>query len=353
MGYQGKWEEALKLCEEVRNIRTLSFGKLGSQRHRDSITFLEHPDTIDALETLAKTYEGMCDLSQSLILYEMALDLRSALFEPSHPERFSAIFNVASIHVKMENFDKAMSCLHDTWQRTSLSLGDYHHVSLTIRQMLCKTLCKFKQYSECRNHCNDILEGLKQEGRVDTALTIREIARAFMDQHQYEDAEAQLQNSLQIIVSTEGISLTAIEIMIDLGSCYGHMKQFKKAESQAKKTIETGRSILSIDHHVLLKAQVLLAKGYLSTDKYFDAELLVSNLFRKSKTALASNTETWMRLERMLAKSMMGQKRLKDAEIFLKSCIEERKNEHAESTIFLILKKILAEIKHKKKGRSS
>lgn len=345
-----KLQDARDLYEESWNLTRKSLGSLDSRVIQDSALVLEHPYTIDASERLANVLDEMGDLSRSLFLRKQILSVRTKLLGSLHPHTINAISNLAYTQMKLGDNREALRLYRDAVVKNRKVLGKWHPDSLEDLSQLCGVLRQLEMFVECRVHYNELLSAyraMKGENSIDTARIIRGIARLHYDQYQYTQAEDQFRHALRIFENIEAGLGRILEIMIELAQCYRLTNQYERVELQIKVAIEKAQGILENDDHLLTAAHSHLAWTYLEAGKHFEAEILAQKLLQGVERNVRVDGKTDLKLEELLARSLAGQRKFKDAIMFLKDAISQRLDKDSKDLTALELWNLLQRIKTK------
>ena len=76
-----------------------------------------HPDTQNAMGSLAWTYQAGGKLDQALPLFEETLKLRKASQGPDHPDTLGLMNNLARFFVILKNYTEAETVFAWTWKK--------------------------------------------------------------------------------------------------------------------------------------------------------------------------------------------------------------------------------------------
>ena len=346
MRHQGNWKRAQDLCEEVKNIRVLSYGQLTPLRNEQLTTEIQHPDIIDALEALSRSYDEE-DLNRSLQLQKEVVAYRTALLGSLHPDTLSSYSRIGLIYDAMGDHDRALLVMLDTSEKSSSILGNYDPASWRRRHRLCKLYCKLKRYTEAESHYVRLLEETKvMKGRnsLDTAFIMCEVADLHVVMSQHREAESVYLAALHILKSSKHVAKKTMQTMNNLGICYCSLGQPDDAKILLKQAMELESTAMAQGSQNFIKLRFEWVLLCLTLKRYTDAEALVQDSLEKCHQALAADVTYQMCFDRLLARSLIGQEKIQSAEILLENSIRQRENEHSQEPTFIALKFVLAEI---------
>ena len=228
--------QALCLGQKVWEQANTSLGYIETKSSH-SISYLEHPEAITALENLAIIRIRLGDIAESTALFDKILSLRTKLQGPTHPDTITALANLAWAHSESNEYYTAEQLYRQVVDKNSAVFGDWHSQTISARLKLGACLCRLKRFSECKAMYVKMLDWLFDchgEGHDNVAEIYSAIAHLHGSEGKFAEAERYLKDALRIFkVGSE----RAVDVMIDLCYCYIAMRERSRAEVQAEETI--------------------------------------------------------------------------------------------------------------------
>jgi serine/threonine protein kinase/tetratricopeptide (TPR) repeat protein len=272
----GRMTDALPLYEEILKRRQ---AKLGS----------DHPDTLFSMINLASGYREVGRLTEALPLYEEALKRRQATLGPDHPDTLMSMNNLANLDRELGRFPQAISLQKETLDRQQAKLGPDHPD--TMLSMSNLALC------------------YQVAGRLAEALPLFE--------------EALKRRSAKLGADHPETLVS----MSNLAVAYQADGRLAKARPLFEETLERRRALRGPEHPQTLRSMNYLARAYLP-DQPARAEPLLREALTIRQKSLPDDWRTF-ETESLLGDSLLGQKRLAEAEPHLLKGFEGMKAREA------------------------
>jgi len=169
----GDYKQAHRLQEDILTRRRRIVGD-------------DHPDTLAFAGNLASSLREMGDYEQARRLLEDNLTRRRHIFGDDHPDTLTSTGNLASALREMGHHEQARRLLEDNLTRRRRILGDDHPDTLTSAHNLAGTLHMLGDYEQARRLLEDTLTRRRRilgDDHPDTLTSANNLARGQQQIH--------------------------------------------------------------------------------------------------------------------------------------------------------------------------
>jgi tetratricopeptide (TPR) repeat protein len=340
---QGHLTEALSPGQKVLKRVNISFGCIEA-KNSHSISYLEHPETLTALENLAIIRTKLGDMEESIDLFDKILSLRTKFKGPAHPDTIVALENLAWAHFESEKYYAAEQLYRKAVDKNSAVFADGHPRTVSAMLDLGGCLRILNRFPECKDMYNKMLNWLFDrhgEGHEVVAKIYGDLALLHSMEGKLAEAQRYLKDALRIFKKVG--SEKAADVMISL--CYFALDEHSRAEVQAEETIRYLDTTLGRDHPSFVQAQILLATVLLRNNKYVQTDILIERLRQVIEKYEGKDSTRLLWMERLYAQSMHAQGRIQDTDAFLESCITRRQHVDVRNPELCRLKQFLGNVR--------
>ncbi|KAE9380872.1 TPR-like protein [Stipitochalara longipes BDJ] len=338
--------KALNLGQTILEVAQSSFGTIEAKSN-DSTSYLEHPYSLRFLEALAITYTRLGDITRSAELLEKTLAFRTKLQGPNHPDTIRSLSNLAFVYTTANEYLTAERLCRDAVERSTVAFGDWH--ARTVEAMLShgRALRGLRSYTESNTIFNKVLDWIfknqRGECHCDVAKIYKDIALLHFVQDRYDESVRFLNYALREYRKLKHQS--AVDIMIDLCTCYTAMDAYSKAETQAEEAVREAEKTLGPDHPQAINARMQQASALLKSKKYVDVDELTKVLRQDIESHEGKHSTRLLEVEHTYGCSLQAQGRMNEAEAFLESCIHLRQHKDPRDPRLRELIRLLGKVK--------
>jgi non-specific serine/threonine protein kinase/serine/threonine-protein kinase len=291
----------------------------------------DHPQTLDAMSTLAKLLRDSGDASGAEALHRQVLEARRMVLGPDDPNTLFSMAHVVAALLAQERFAEAEPLCREALQRSRRSLpmadpetaGNIVNLSTILRaqgklaeaeQLLREALASYeramgKDHEYAMAARNNLAFVLQDQGRLDEAESLlREVVanrrRALGERHpntlsalyalgcvmrdrgRPQDAQPLLREAWEgrhrELGANDPETLGALNM---LASALRDQQKFDEAEPLTRQVYERRRVALGDEHADTLASMSNLANLLLVTNRYEEAEPLCAELYRRASAA--------------------------------------------------------------------
>ena len=211
-------------------------------------------------------------------MHQLALQERSRLLGPEHPDTLASISNIASILEKEGDYREAEIKCRQVLEGRQKLLGPKHPDTLTSMDNLGLVLERQGRYAESEAMHRQALEGRREvlgHEHRDTLLTINNLGWVLEDQGRYNEVEAMYRQAL------EGCERTLGPEHVDTIACVGHLGlglqeqgKFEEAGAMHRRALNGYVKILGPEHPETLVSAANLGWALERQGKYEEAEAI-------------------------------------------------------------------------------
>jgi tetratricopeptide (TPR) repeat protein len=194
----GRWEEALKLREEVLRLRRKVLGP-------------EHRNTLWAMHALANSYEEAGRQDEALKLREDVLALRQRIDGPTHPDTVAAIRNLATSYDEGGRRDEALKMREQVLDLNRKNYGPEHPETIQAMDGLAISYEEVGRQDEALK-LRELMLSLRRKvlgsDHPDTIEAMDEVAISYGSAGRDSDATSILKQAYAIEPKNAGVGLT-------------------------------------------------------------------------------------------------------------------------------------------------
>jgi tetratricopeptide (TPR) repeat protein len=265
LGEQGYSKEA-----ELLHIKVLD--------ERNKILGVEHPDTINAMASLAATYRNLGKYTEAEKLEIQVLDARNRILGVEHPDTINAMAHLAATYHKLGRYTEAKRLAIQVLDGGNRILGVEHPSTIRAMANLAATCQSLGKYTEAEKLEMQVLNASNRILGVehpDTVRAMANLAGTYQNLGKYTEAE-----KLKRQVLDAGIRIIGVEhpdtiyAMGSLASTYRNLGKYTEAEKLEIQVLDASNRILGVNHPDTIRAIASLAATYEKLGKYTEAEKL-------------------------------------------------------------------------------
>lgn len=141
----GRLDEAIKLFEEVLNLNRKLLGS-------------EHPKTVEAISNLASLYAEVGRKDEALKMFETLVPMYRKILGPEHPNTLSAFSNLASLYAEFGRPDEALKLREEVVKLCRKVLGPEHPETLSAASNLASSYAEADRVDEAVQLLNQTVE---------------------------------------------------------------------------------------------------------------------------------------------------------------------------------------------------
>jgi tetratricopeptide (TPR) repeat protein len=243
---------------------------------RNKIYGVEHPDTINAMASLASTNGDLEKYMEAEMLKIQVLEARKRILGVEHPDTILAMGNLATTYHSLKKYTEAEKLEIQVLDASSKILGVEHPATIFVMGNLAMTYRSLGKYTESEKLGIQILESRTRILGVEHPDTIRAMANlavTYGSLGKYKEAEKleiQVLDASNKIIGVEHPD--TIRAMANLASTYRNLGKYKEAEKLEAQVLDTRNRTLGVEHPETIRAMANLAVTYKKLGKYREAE---------------------------------------------------------------------------------
>jgi tetratricopeptide (TPR) repeat protein len=242
------------------------------------------------MNNLARAYEADGQLKKALDLHEQTLEKRKLILGPDHPQTLASMNNLAAAYHADGQLKKALDLHEKTLGKRKLTLGLDHPETLTSM--------------------NNLATAYQADGQLEKALPL-------------------LEETLAKLTAKLGPDhLNTLLSMVNLGDAYREVGKLPEAIGVLEDALGRARqrpggvtARLAGIHFALVAAYEAAAKSDMQGKKYAAAEVRLRDCLR-FRRQVQPNAWTTFNTQSLLGGSLLGQKKLTEAEPLLRQGYE-------------------------------
>ncbi|KIK05390.1 hypothetical protein K443DRAFT_91450, partial [Laccaria amethystina LaAM-08-1] len=262
---QGYPEEAETLQIKVLDTRSRKLG-------------VEHPDTIYAMRSLAKTFGSLGKYEEAERLEIQVLEGMNRILGVEHPDTIKAMANLGATYYSLRKYTEAERMEIQVLDARNRILGVEHPETIRAMANLGATYQYLGKYTEAEKLEIRVLESRNRILGVEHPDTIRAMAnigatyRYLGKYTEAEELEIQVLDARDRIVGVDHPD--TIRAMASLAATYYSLGRYTEAEKLSIQVLDARNRILGVEHPDTIMAMDNLAKTYDHLRKYTDGEKL-------------------------------------------------------------------------------
>ncbi|KAJ7278550.1 hypothetical protein C8J57DRAFT_165428 [Mycena rebaudengoi] len=298
-------------------------------QNRKQILGPEHPDTLVVMSDLAATYHSLGKLTDAEELYVVVLEKRKQILGPEHPDTLHAMSDLATTYHNLGKLTDAEELKVVVLEKRRQIWGTEHPDTLATILSLAATYHDLGKLTEAEELKEVVLEKRKQilgSEHPSTLAAMSSLAVTYHSLGKLTDAEelyvVALEKRGQILGPEHPDTLHA---MSDLATTYHSLGKLTDAEELYVVVLKKRKQKLGSDHPDTLTAMFDLAITYHSLGKLTDAEELKVVVFEKRKQILGPEHPDTLHAMSHLAVTYHSLGKLTDAEDLEVTVLEKRK----------------------------
>ena len=284
----------------------------------------QHPDTLGTMSDLANAIGGQGDWARGAALLEELLENERRTLGEQHAETLVAMNNLSTYYTNLGRYARAAELLRKAVDAKQRSLGADHPSTLLSMNNLAVAYRKMGKYAEAEALLGKVLESRRRtEGaeHPDTLASMNSLALLYQAQARYEDAEPLLTQALEIARRVRPGNADTTRFMSNLAEIYWKQGKLPEAESLFREALDGRSRTLGPNHPTTAAVMISLGEMKLEQKRYGEAEPLLREaigVYRKSAPT------DWRRYygEAMLGETLAGLGRPGDAAPLLASAYD-------------------------------
>ncbi|KAJ7807724.1 hypothetical protein B0H13DRAFT_2295736 [Mycena leptocephala] len=290
------------VCDEAGRYKEAENLRMTVLTKRQQLLGDNHLDTLNAMASLAFTYQNLREFKKAEQLQLVVLEKRKQLLGDDHPDTLRAMNNLAATYWELNEFKKAEELQVIVLEKGKQLLGDDHLDTLLAMANLAVTYGQLKEFTKARLLCwrnaNSFWAMIIQTPCL--PWVIWQIPTGSSKSSQRQKNLRQLQEfkkaeELEVIVLEKRKQLLGddhpdtLHAMANLASTYHKLKQFTRAAELEVVVLEKQKQLLGDDHPDTLLAMANLAATYRLLEDFTKAEELGVAVLEKQKQLLGDD----------------------------------------------------------------
>ncbi len=246
-----------------------------------------HPDTLEAMERLARLYRSLERFAPAETLFLRALAIREREFGPEHLDTISLINRLAGLYRDNARYEQAETLYLRALEARERLLGSDHRHTLAVRFNLAGLYQLQGRYSEAEPMVLGLLEAderLRGPDHRNTISSLNAVGRLYMLQGQYRKAEPFLLRARDGYERSVGSDdRRTLMVLNDLGLLYRRQARFGEAEPLYLRVLSAREESLGSEHPQTLEVLNNLAVLYKEQGRFEESEALFERMLASQR----------------------------------------------------------------------
>ncbi len=226
----GNLKEAISMLENLLEMQKRKFAK-------------NHPAILSTMNSLARAYHIGNQKSTTLEIYEQCLALKKKKLGDDHPETLITQNNLAQLYHEAGQLNRATQLLKDCLALMLNRTGKDNPTTVTVQNNLALAYqegCQFNQAIVLFEDCLIYQKSKLGNNNPQTLETMRCLAQCYQEVEKLPKAILLFENYLEIR-KKENLSndIQIASCQVDLGAAYLQMKEYEKAEKVLRSSLQT------------------------------------------------------------------------------------------------------------------
>jgi eukaryotic-like serine/threonine-protein kinase len=301
----GLYKQAGQHAKRAVDIRTRAFGP-------------EDPETLRAMNNLAKMYLRQERFGEAEELYRETLNARRRVLGSDHPDTLTSMNSLTIMYARQGRYDEAEKLFHETLEARRRILGPEHPDTLNAMANLANVYSAQGRIEKSEELDREILEARRRvlgPNHPDTLGAMNNLASVLQDQKHYPESEKLFQETLEVSRRVLGPNHPdTLMYMDNLGTVYEDEGLYDEAEKVFHETLEARRRVLGPEHRQTLTSMNNLADVYAQLGSYREAEKLAQAAVTGYERTKRKDSPDMGEARAALGRALTGLKRYPQAE---------------------------------------
>lgn len=315
----GKFEEALRVCEEVYEEKLEHFGEsdintlnvlysIGvcltelKDYPKSFSTFEDvlrmdkehvgdiHVKTLDAIHEIGYCYMDKLDYENALDIFQRALELEKEHIGQSHVGTLNTMYNIGSCLMQLGNIESALEVFKALHEKEKEHFGDNHVNSLDTMHLIGHCYMKQVRYQNALEYFERVFSRRKEiygADHIDTLTAMYNVGSCLMKQQNYEEAIILLEEVAE--KRREKLGPTHVDTLISMfnvGYCLMQDCQYEEAIAEFEDVYEIRNDILGPTHVNTLNTRISIGECLMFLEEYDAAIQIFEDVLEKRKKVL-------------------------------------------------------------------
>jgi len=305
---RGRYEEAASVLRDALDIRR---------------THSPERDLAGTLHQLGEALLEKADYAKAVAPLRQALSLRLRILGEQHPLTAETMGMLGYALGETNRVAEARKLLEESVAIQRDQLGGEHPGlgdSLNLLALFHSRQGRLEQADELFREILAIDRKMLPPGHADIAATLINLSQNLRKQKRYEEARTHILEALDILVKAHGVQHPTIATaMANLGDIYWKLDRLDDAFRWLSQAHEIRRSLYGESHAHTLESLVELSALHSDLGNSQEAEQLARHGLAMSLEKYPTAIKRAARFEAALGKALLGQRRMEEAEVVLKS----------------------------------
>ncbi len=301
----GLYEQAGQHAKRAVDIRTRAFGP-------------EEPETLRAMNSMAKMYLRQERFGEAEGLYREVLSARRRVLGPDHPDTLTSMNSLTIMYARQGRYPEAEKLFRETVEARRRILGPDHPDTLAAMANLAVVVAAQRKYQQAEELDREILDSRRRvlgPDHPDTLGSMNNLAGVLQNEQHLPEAEKLFDETLQASRRVLGPNHPATLMYEDnLGTVYEDEGHYDQAEKVFQETVEARRRILGPEHRQTLTSMRNLADVYVKRGSYPEAEKLAQAVVTGYERTKRKDSPEMGEARAALGRALTGLKRYAEAE---------------------------------------
>ena len=278
--YAGEYIKAKNAFQELYDLYKCELGE-------------KRPDTLDALEALAISYECLGNYNKALELSEEVYVKRKEILGEKHPYTLSSLNNLANSYSDLGYHNKACELQNTVYNARKEILGENHPDTLSALNNLTISYSDLGDYNKACELQNTVYNARKEilgENHPDTLAALNNLAISYSYLGDYNKA---LETGIRVYNANKEIlganHPDTLSTLSDLACSYFYLGDYNKALETGIRVYNAKKEILGEKHPSTLSSLNNLANFYSDLGDYNKAIEAEIKVYNASKEILGEN----------------------------------------------------------------
>ncbi len=295
---------------------------------RERILGSEHPDTLTALDSLAKAEINEGKVADGEVLFKRLLNARTHALGPSHGDTLRTMANLAAVYERLGRYPDARRLFQKAFEGESRVLGRYHPVTITLLGNLAQVSMSEGKYNDAERGLSLLLEERQHvlgAEHPDTLRAIYLLGVLHEKTAKFESAEKLFVDLVSI--QTRRLGVTHPDTMAStyyLATVYDEMGRFSEATRLFSDLLQIEKTVLPAKHPRVLGVETNLAEVYQEQGRYAAAEAMCSEILAAQTVLQGGEHPSTLNVMEDLAEAYRNEKKYERAELLFKDVLQKR-----------------------------
>lgn len=253
----------------------------------------DDPETLHAMNDLARVYDSTGKYEEALRLFEECLERRNRVLGEDHADTVTSIVNLGWANYKLGNGQEAEDLSRQAVEGWSRVSGDHEQETRQAVNILAAILMERNKHAEAEPLLLDNYEWSRKnlgEDHPGTLISMGNLASVYKDMERYNEAESLYRRALDARKRVLGIKHPdTILSMNNLAVLHSNRGQYEQAAAVLEEALNAGREANGNDHPMVISVTSNLGKAYHRLQRFEEAITMQESALESARRTLPEN----------------------------------------------------------------